>query len=136
MEDHYLQKLNERRQKGLYRSLQIIPGGSVDFSSNDYLGYARLIAAEVIPTPPATGGSTGSRLICGNHIQHEQAEKSIAEIFKVEAALLYSSGYMANIGLISCMASRSDIILHDAYIHASMRAVSYTHLTLPTKRIV
>lgn len=120
MNAYYEEKLNARKKRDLFRSLQIISTDLTDFSSNDYLGYADLINTGIIQSNYPLGGSTGSRLIHGNHSAHEETEKSIASYFNCKASLLYSSGYMANIGLISCLGDKNTTILYDEYIHASM----------------
>lgn len=65
-------------------------------------------------------GSTGSRLISGNSDLAETLEAEIASFHKAEAALLYNSGYDANLGLLSCVAGKNDLILSDELIHASL----------------
>lgn len=110
------QKLEQRKQEGTYRSLLPAQSG-VDFWSNDYLGYAR------VPSSNSTGkaGSTGSRLISGNSVFTGQAEQELATFFKGEAALLFNSGYDANLGLLSCLPQKNDLVIYDEHIHASMR---------------
>jgi 8-amino-7-oxononanoate synthase len=66
-------------------------------------------------------GATGSRLVSGTTRDHEQLEASLAEFHQAEAALLFGSGYEANLGLLSSLASRTDTILYDERVHASMR---------------
>ena len=66
-------------------------------------------------------GSTGSRLLTGNSDEMEMLEKRIAEFHKAPAALLFNSGYAANEGLISTLCRKGDVILFDAYVHASIR---------------
>jgi len=105
------------------RSLRAAKG--VDFSSNDYLGLAgapRL--AQAIRAAAASGvpiGSGGSRLLRGNHPQHEALEAEAARFFGAEAALFFSSGFAANSALLSTLPQRGDLIVHDALVHASVR---------------
>lgn len=110
-----LNKLNERKENDSFRSLHI-PAEGIDFYSNDYLGIARLES-------PVTGahGATGSRLISGNYSQVEELEDYAAEFFRQPAALLFNSGYSANLGLLSCVPQRGDTIIYDEYCHASIR---------------
>lgn len=68
-----------------------------------------------------TLGSTGSRLLTGNSCNHEELEKEIAEYHQGETALLFTSGYTANLGVISALAQRGDVVLYDTHIHASIR---------------
>ena len=66
-------------------------------------------------------GSTGSRLITGNSAESEHLEKEMATFFETEAALIFNSGYLANLGLLSCIAQRNDVIIYDQLVHASIR---------------
>ncbi len=92
-------------------------------SSNNYLGLAsddRLIqsAAEVLQSFGV--GSGGARLTTGNTIWHDQLEKRVATFKKAESALLFSSGYLANVGVLSSVAGEGDVILSDELNHASI----------------
>ncbi|WEJ98723.1 MAG: 8-amino-7-oxononanoate synthase [Candidatus Sphingomonas phytovorans] len=101
----------------------LTPRRGTDVSSNDYLALAsapRLAAAVTaaiargVPT-----GSGGSRLLRGNHEEHEALEAEAATFFGSEATLFFSSGYSANAALFSTLPQRGDIVVHDALIHAS-----------------
>ena len=91
-----------RRQAGLRRSLRSrAPGGEVDLASNDYLGLSQhpeVIDAGVRALRTWGAGSTGSRLVTGNTELHEEFECALAEFVGAPAALLFSSGYTANLG--------------------------------------
>ena len=120
---HLLSMLKEREQKGLLRRLKT---GSppIDFCSNDYLGFSitgslQNKIGEHAATSPKTG-STGSRLISGNSTEAEELEKKIATFHHSESALLYNSGYDANLGVFSCIPQKNDVILYDEFIHASI----------------
>ncbi len=116
--DQYLtDKLNERSAAGNLRTLKTNKA-SVDFYSNDYLG----IAAHSLLTSEGQEqtGSTGSRLLSGNQIFTEQTEHYIAAFHCAEAALLFNSGYDANLGLLSCIANRHTTLLYDELCHASI----------------
>ena len=91
----------------------------VDFSSNDYLGLSgrSLPPGEV----PEWLGATGSRLLSGNHPAHEALERKCAAFFRAEAALLFNSGYQANLGVLSALPRRGDTILYDERCHASIK---------------
>lgn len=89
----------------------------MDFASNDYLSFAR--NAAVVHTPAS--GATGSRLLSGNSPRHEELEKKIAGFHNSGAALLFNSGYDANLGLLSSIADRHDLIIYDELVHASIR---------------
>ncbi len=108
--------LNRRREEDSLRTLSA-PSDLADFSSNDYLGLAQL------PPAPEVGasGSAGSRLIRGNHQGYPEAEAVVARFHQAESALVYTSGYDANLGLLSSVALRSDVLFYDALSHASIR---------------
>lgn len=120
-------KLEKRKTNNAFRTL----GESklaVDFSSNDYLGFSKSeIIFEsahryLVNNQLLQNGSTGSRLLSGNHKLYNEVEAQIAETHQTEACLIYNSGYGANIGLLSCVPQRNDCILYDEYSHASIRA--------------
>lgn len=113
--------LNERKSKGLFRALrQQYPG--IDFSSNDYLGFSRnnLLNKVLSGVENTTAGSTGSRLISGNSTAFNDIEEHIAAFHNAEAALLFNSGYDANVGLLSSVPQKNDLVLSDELIHASI----------------
>lgn len=87
-----------------------------DFSSNDYLGFAKLNL-----NSNQNIGSGGSRLLSGNSIKHEELEAEIAKFHGHEAALIFNSGYSANVGLLSTIPQRGDVVIYDELIHASIR---------------
>lgn len=100
----------------------------IDFASNDYLGFAKSIFISdqanqllTIHNLQNNNGATGSRLLSGNSTFIENVEKRIAKIHKYKAALLFNSGYDANIGIFSSIPQRNDTILFDELIHASVR---------------
>lgn len=120
-------KLDKRAQHQTLRSLSVAPS-SVDFWSNDYLGLAATasnetsssISAEPSTAPAHAAGSTGSRLLSGNSALVERVENDIASFHGFEAGLLFGSGYDANLGLLSCIAGRTDSLLLDELAHASL----------------
>jgi len=121
-----LDKLNQRI---LNHSLRQLGNSSnlIDFSSNDYIGFSKnhniynnglqLLENQNLKQ----NGATGSRLISGNHDLYEFTENYIANFHSVEKALIFNSGYNANIGLIASICQRNDIILYDEFCHASIR---------------
>ncbi len=118
------QKLKKRKEQNTHRSLSISTD-NIDFSSNDYLGFANLDtifnkASELIKNKPLNG-ATGSRLLSGNSSLYLEAEEQIAKYHNVDSALLFNSGYDANIGFFSCVPQRGDFIFYDESIHASIR---------------
>jgi 8-amino-7-oxononanoate synthase len=95
----------------------------VNFASNDYLGLAgdpRLAAAAIAAIETYGTGSTGSRLLTGHRPLHRQLEQAIAAWKGTEDAIVFSSGYLANIGTISALVSPRDLILSDQYNHSSL----------------
>ena len=120
------QKLLERNENG---SLRFLGNTSelIDFSSNDYLGFAKSerlfnLTNEILATAKIKqNGATGSRLLSGNHALYDTVEKQIAEFHNVEAALIFNSGYDANVGLLSSLLQRGDTVIYDALCHASIR---------------
>ncbi|GAB3894589.1 pyridoxal phosphate-dependent aminotransferase family protein [Larkinella knui] len=120
-----LELLEKRREAGLLRRLKK-PENLVDFCSNDYLGLARssvlrdTIAQAVASHPTLLNGATGSRLLAGNSALAEELESEIAVFHNAEAALIFNSGYDANIGLLASLPQRGDTLLTDELIHASM----------------
>ncbi len=118
-DDFLNKKLDERKGNGSLRSLRL-PDGKTDFCSNDYLGIARngLLHSE---ETGLSHGSGGSRLLAGNYPLIEKVEKEIAAFHRAEAALLFNSGYDANLGLLSAVAGKNDTIVYDQFSHASIR---------------
>lgn len=112
---HLENKLNERAHKGALRTLQD-NNLLMDFCSNDYLGFAR--KNQIVH---ATHGSTGSRLISGHHTIHEEVEKNIAHFHQMEAALIFNSGYDANLSFFSTIPQKGDTVIYDQLCHASIR---------------
>ncbi|MDE0130470.1 MAG: 8-amino-7-oxononanoate synthase [Gammaproteobacteria bacterium] len=115
--------LREREKAGLLRRLEMAPGG-IDFCSNDYLGLARdgrlraRIAAVAVGSA-APQGATGSRLISGNHPAIEALETQLAGFYASEAALVFSSGYAANLGLLASLGGVVKTLVCDRLLHAS-----------------
>jgi 8-amino-7-oxononanoate synthase len=133
-----------------YRSVKAItgkPGAVVElsgkpvinFASNDYLGLAgdsRLIEAAVNAIQAYGTSSTGSRLMSGHKDLHQELEKAIASLKQTEDALVFSSGYLANLGTVSALVGQRDLILGDVYNHSSLKkgavlsgavAIDYQH---------
>ena len=100
-----------------------VPSG-IDFTSNDYLGLAESdVLRQAAVDALARGvpvGSGGSRLLRGNHPEHEALESEAAAYFGAESALYFGSGYVANFAIFSTLPQRGDLIVHDELIHASV----------------
>ncbi|HEY9748912.1 MAG TPA: aminotransferase class I/II-fold pyridoxal phosphate-dependent enzyme, partial [Allocoleopsis sp.] len=117
------QSLETIHRADWYRSVQTIesqPGPVIrlsgrdmlNFASNDYLGLAsddRLIQAAIAATKEFGTGSTGSRLITGHRALHRQLELAIADLKQTEDALVFSSGYLANLGAIAALVGKRDL---------------------------
>ncbi|BAZ68844.1 8-amino-7-oxononanoate synthase [Fischerella sp. NIES-4106] len=96
----------------------------INFASNDYLGLAsdpRLIAAATAAIQEFGTGSTGSRLLSGHRELHRELERAIASLKQTEDALVFSSGYLANLGAITALVGKRDLILADQYNHSSLK---------------
>jgi 8-amino-7-oxononanoate synthase len=118
IEQHLSTILNERKQQSLFRSLRT-KENLVDFCSNDYLGFSQKIKqnSEFYSFP---SGATSSRLLAGNTKFVEDLEQEIADFHGAEAGLIFNSGYDANVGLLSCLPQKNDLLFTDELIHASM----------------
>ncbi|MEB3177891.1 MAG: 8-amino-7-oxononanoate synthase [Nostocaceae cyanobacterium] len=129
------QSLTTIHRADWYRSVQTIHGrpGAVillegreviNFASNDYLGLAgdeRLIQAVIAATTELGTGSTGSRLLSGHRELHRELERALAALKQTPDAVVFSSGYLANLGTISAVVGKRDLILSDQYNHSSLR---------------
>ncbi len=119
-------KLTDRMESNSLRNLGTA-SNLVDFSSNDYLGFSDSEeiykkASQIIQDYKLEkNGSSGSRLLSGNNKLLVDTEVFIADFHKAETALIFNSGYDANIGFFSSVPQRGDIIFYDEFIHASIR---------------
>lgn len=135
MDPHFIdQALADLKARNLHRHLREIQGAQgpwVDFEgrevlnlcSNNYLGLSTRAAVQQAASRAAYTwgcGSGASRLICGNLSIHEQLEQRLAAFKGTEAALLYGSGYAANLGIISSLVGRGDYVFSDSLNHASI----------------
>ncbi|MYQ41440.1 8-amino-7-oxononanoate synthase [Streptomyces sp. LamerLS-316] len=114
-----------RADAGLVRTLRPRPAGTelLDLASNDYLGLSRnpevtAAAAEAARTWGA--GSTGSRLVTGSTVLHAELERELAAFCGFEAALVFSSGYAANLAALTALTAHDSLIVSDAGNHASI----------------
>ena len=152
-ETPWTSELEELRRTKLYRvmpSVGQMPGRkitvnnkiAVNFSSNNYLGLAGhpdIVQAFVDCVTRYGAGSTASRLIAGNTEPHRALESFISDWKGTEAALVFGSGYQANVGILSALAGEQDLIISDELNHASIidgcrlskaRVMVYPHLDL------
>lgn len=126
MTDHWgrlAQARTARREAGLVRRLRPLPPGVLDLASNDYLGLSRhpdVLAAAAAALTAHGAGSTGSRLVTGTTVLHEQLESALAARTGAEAALVFSSGYLANLAAVSALAGPDTLVVSDTANHASL----------------
>ncbi|MCX6182291.1 MAG: aminotransferase class I/II-fold pyridoxal phosphate-dependent enzyme [Bacteroidetes bacterium] len=125
LEKKLQEDLAQRKVAGLLREL---PHNKelIDFCSNDYLGWAgdedlKKSILHSFQNKKFQVGSSGSRLISGNSLFAEELERKIAAYHHAEAALIFNSGYDANVGFFSAVPKRGDTVLYDELIHASIR---------------
>ena len=127
-------ELDQLHSKQLYRELRLIESGQgpvvqingrsvLLFSSNNYLGLAthpEVIQASISATRQFGASSAASRLISGNMTLHEELERKIAQFKGTESAIVFSSGYMTNLGIIPALVGEKDLIIADKLNHASL----------------
>jgi len=122
---HFEEALKQRSADGTLRVLAKRNDG-IDFYSNDYLGLARnkdlqnMLLNNVSEIPQMLSGSTGSRLISGNTKCVIETEEFLANEHQCESALLFHSGYNANLALISTLPTRHDTLIVDEQVHRSV----------------
>jgi 8-amino-7-oxononanoate synthase len=121
LETRIREQLDKLERTGMLRELQ--PPSGIDLSSNDYLGYAsdmrlKLAMAKAIWTEGC--GSTGSRLLRGERSRFSALERQFAEFKGTEAALYFSSGYLANLAVLSTFLDEGDVLFFDRLNHASL----------------
>ena len=119
-------RLEKRKLENSYRQLSDF-GEGVDFYSNDYLGFAKsqelaqntqkILSKHNFPL----NGATGSRLLSGNHPLFQLCEAYLCKFHQADAALIFNSGYDANIGFFGAFPQRGDLIFYDELAHASIR---------------
>lgn len=122
MHERFEADLNDLAGRGRLRSLRGRAG--IDFTSNDYLGLAesgelRRAASEAVARGVPVGAG-GSRLLRGNHEEHEALESEAAAYFGAETALYFGGGYVANFAIFSTLPQRGDLVVHDELVHASV----------------
>lgn len=119
--DVFSAQLEQLAQTG--RSRQLAPRVGIDFASNDYLGLAQSSelrdAAAMALNRGVPLGAGGSRLLRGNHPEHEALEAEAAAQFGAARALFFANGFIANMAVFATLPQREDIILYDELIHAS-----------------
>ena len=126
--------LGEIRQRGTHRRMRLLDGGQgprmrVDgrdvllFAGSNYLDLAQhpeVVEASVRAAREFGCAAGGSRLISGNLVIHEELEENLAKFFGLESALVFNTGYMANVGVIPALAGKGDVVVSDSLSHASI----------------
>ncbi len=115
--------LGDIDSRNLRRRREIAPDGRVNFCSNDYLGLAadeRVAGAMADAAQQLGAGAGASHLVSGHTEEHEALERELAEFTLRERALVFSTGYMANLGALSALADRRDLLIADELNHASL----------------
>lgn len=124
MKDEWWQdELKKKREQNLYRTLRVLPPGVLDLASNDYLGFARhpeVVAAACHSTRKFGAGARSSRLVSGQSEIHARLETRLAAFKNCEAALVFPSGYHANLAVVTSFARPGDEIFCDKRNHASL----------------
>ncbi|PBI92608.1 8-amino-7-oxononanoate synthase [Flavobacterium sp. ACN2] len=119
-------KLESCKQENSFRKLPVF-NNLIDFSSNDYIGFSKSETlfkhthAYLLENEIFQNGATGSRLTSGNHSLYPIAESFIAQFHEAEAALIFNSGYNANLGFFSAVPQENDVVLYDELCHASIK---------------
>ena len=116
-------ELAARKAEGLWRTCRVASPELVNLSSNDYLGLANDVRVKTAAAEAAMrygAGSGASRLVTGTQPPHLALERRLAAFKGTEAAIVYSTGYMANVGAITALVKRGDVVLSDALNHASI----------------
>ena len=111
------------KSSGLWRNVRVVPPSLLNMSSNDYLGLAndaRVKSAASAAALTYGAGTGASRLVTGTQPPHESLEAHLARFKGTEDAIVYSTGYMANVGAISAIAGHGDVVLSDSLNHASI----------------
>ncbi|MDX6361861.1 MAG: 8-amino-7-oxononanoate synthase [Streptomyces sp.] len=119
------EQAHQRRRAGLVRTLRPRPADSplLDLASNDYLGLARhpeITGAAAEAAHRWGGGATGSRLVTGTTELHGELERELAGFCGFESALVFSSGYAANLAAVTALAPHGSLVVSDAGNHASL----------------
>lgn len=123
LQDWFDSRARGRAQRGWGRSTEPHTG-LFDLASNDYLGLStdpRVIAAATRALHEHGAGARGSRVVCGTTAAHQELENQLRLLTGQEAALAFSSGYAANVGILTSLGGPGTLMIHDAHVHASLR---------------
>lgn len=133
-QDVWQKSLEEKANAGLIRQHQVLTSAQgvdiqvdgkpyLGFCSNDYLGLANhpdINCAAMNAIKQYGVGSGASHLVIGHHTEHELLERALAEFTGRDRAIVFSSGYMANLAVVSSLVGKSDVVLQDRLNHASL----------------
>ncbi|WP_353849728.1 aminotransferase class I/II-fold pyridoxal phosphate-dependent enzyme [Arthrobacter sp.] len=122
MDDWLAARAAVRERRGLVRKTEPQPG-LVDLASNDYLGLStdpRVIAAAAGALAGHGAGARASRVVCGTTDAHVELARALCRLTGQDAALVFSSGYTANLGVITALGGPGTLMVHDAHVHASL----------------
>ncbi|WP_442213610.1 aminotransferase class I/II-fold pyridoxal phosphate-dependent enzyme [Specibacter sp. RAF43] len=111
-----------RERRGLVRTATA-RAGLIDLASNDYLGLSadpRVVAAAAAALQTYGAGARASRVVCGTTGAHQDLEEQLRRLTGQESALVFSSGYTANLGVMTALGGPGTLIIHDAHVHASL----------------
>src|SRR5689334_10403474 len=114
LHDRWQNALDQIRAEGRYRAFK--PPTGIDFSSNDYLGYSKIACSST----DLSRSGTASRLLRGHHPIWEDVEAKLAAWHGADAALMMTSGYVANEGLLGTIIEAGDVVFSDECNHASI----------------
>lgn len=134
MLNYFQKELTNLKKLNLYRELRVVKSSASPeiiyqrkkyllFSSNNYLGLAnhkKVISAQINASKKYAAGSGASRLVCGNIKLYQDLEYKLAKFKESESSLVFATGYMTNLGVISALVTEKDLILSDALNHASI----------------
>ena len=134
MSFNFIERVRQQKNQALYRQRRLITirkenfigytgKAYLNFCSNDYLGlslHPKVIAAFKQGSDDYGVGSGASQLVSGHYTPHDELEKACAEFLQREAALVFSSGYLANVGVVNALVNRNDAIFADRLNHASL----------------
>lgn len=126
LNENLKRKIERCKQENLFRKLPVF-NNLIDFSSNDYIGFSKSETiykhthAYLLENEIFQNGATGSRLTTGNHSLYQIAESFMAQFHEVESALIFNSGYDANLGFFSAVPQENDVVLYDELCHVSIK---------------
>jgi 8-amino-7-oxononanoate synthase len=126
MDRIFQNKINDLKKQNLYRDQNAInerlsrQKELINFSSNDYLGLAECSISGISNVAQIPFGSSGSRLTTGTHLEHKELEDCISNWKACEDTIIFSSGYLANLGALSALIDKEDVVFIDELAHSCM----------------